>query len=204
MLIFLDEAGDTGFKLGEGSSEYFVVMLVLVPSSQIAEDLGHRIQNIRRELKWSKEFHFSKTPDKVRDTFLRTMASVATLRFRAIVVPKDKVYSEFLRDSDEGFYNYIVKLVLEHDGGRIRDAKLFIDKRGPKVWRHALASYLRRQLNSSQQRKILQVSQKDWKENSLVQLADMYCGALYRQINKGNSHFYQLIKAQEDDVWRFR
>jgi hypothetical protein len=106
-------------------------MLVLVGSSGTAEPLGRRIQSIRRESHWDKEFHFSKTPDKVRKTFLRAMASVRNVCLRAVIVPKGKIRSAFLRDSDEGLYNYIVRPVLEHDDGRIREAKLFIDKRGP-------------------------------------------------------------------------
>jgi hypothetical protein len=67
-----------------------------------------------------------------------------------------------LRTNNDGFYNYIVRSVLDHDDGRIVEAKLFIDKRGPKTWRNAIAAYLR-QLNASGQHKLLAIRQKDGK-----------------------------------------
>lgn len=204
MLIFLDESGDTGFKFDQGSSQYFVVMLVLVSTPEMAEDLDARMERVRQEQRWTKEFHFSETPDRVRQAFLEAMGSRQGLLFRAIVVPKPRIYSDFLRKNNDGFYNYIVRLVLDHDDGRISEAKLFIDKRGPKTWRNAIAAYLRQQINAAGQHKLLAIRQKDWKENSLVQVADMYCGALYRCVTRGDDRFYRLIKGQKDDVWRFR
>lgn len=204
MLVFLDESGDTGFKFAKGSSQYFVVMLVLVSTPEMAEDLDGRMEQVRRERQWTKEFHFNETPDPVRLAFLKTLGSAPGLRFRAIVVPKGQIHSEFLRTNYEKFYNYVVRSVLDNDGGRIQEAKLFIDKRGPKTWRNGIAAYLRRQLNAPGRAKLLEVRQKDWKENSLIQVADMYCGALYRFVTRNDDRFYRLIKKQRDDVWWFR
>ncbi|PSR23229.1 MAG: hypothetical protein C7B45_03805 [Sulfobacillus acidophilus] len=204
MLIFMDESGDTGFKFDLGSSRYFVNMLVLVPDAQIAESLRERIEEVRRNHRWSKEFHFNETPDDIRRAFLQAMGSHRSLVFRAIVVPKTDIFSGFLRENNDSFYNYVTRQVLEYDGGTIQQAKLFIDKRGPRAWRNALAVYLRRQLNSRQQYKILDIKQKDWKENALMQIADRYSGALYRKITKNDTRFYDKIKKQKQDVWWFQ
>ena len=203
MLIFMDESGDTGFKLGEGSSDYFVIMLVLLANDSLAEAIHEDIESIRTDLRWFKEFHFSKTPDRVRTSFLSVTAR-HQLRFRAIVIPKGLIYREFLKTNNDAFYNYVTRLVLEYDKNTITHAKLFVDKKGNKQWRDALAVYLRQSLNRHNQSKLMAIRQKDWKENALIQVADMYSGALYRKVTRGDRRFYQLIKHQEQNVWNFR
>lgn len=203
MLIFMDESGDTGFKLGQGSSAYFVIMLVLLKEAAHAEAIREDIENLRGDLHWSKEFHFSKTPDNIRGAFLETTAR-HPLAFRAIVIPKGLICKEFLKTNGEVFYNYVTRLVLEHDGGVINAAKLFIDKKGNKQWRNALATYLRQSASAHGEHKLIAIQQKDWQENALVQLADMYSGALYRKVTQGDNRFYRRIQHKEQDVWYFR
>lgn len=141
MLIFMDESGDTGFNLGEGSSAYFVIMLVLINEPQEAELIRQDLEKLRIDLRWYKEFHFSKTPNNVRKSFLLTTAQ-HPLQFRAIVIPKGIIYTEFLKANSDAFYNYVTRLFLEHDKGHIDQAKLFVDKKGNKKWRDTLAVYL--------------------------------------------------------------
>lgn len=104
MLIFMDESGDTGFKLGQGSSAYFVIMLVLVKDPPLAKAIREDLETLRGDLRWHKEFHFSKTPDNVRESFLSITARHPLL-FRAIVIPKGFIYTEFLKTDSEAFYN---------------------------------------------------------------------------------------------------
>lgn len=203
MLIFMDESGDTGFKLGEGSSAFFVIMLVLLENREQAKVLRQDIETLRRDLRWQKEFHFSKTSDNIRTSFLSITAR-HPLSFRSIVIPKGVIYRDFLKANSDAFYNYVTRLVLEHDQGAITQAKLFIDKKGNKAWRNTLASYLRQSLRSHNQHKLVAIRQKDWKENALIQVADMYSGALYRKVTQGDPRFYRLIRHQEQDVWYFR
>ncbi len=59
-------------------------------------------------------------------------------------------------------------------------------------------------MNPEGVRKIREIKLKDWQENSLVQIADMYSGAVYRMVTEGDDRFYKLIKKQEQDFWNFR
>jgi len=43
MLVFVDEAGDTGFKFADNSSRYFVVTLVIFEDEEQVEQTGERI-----------------------------------------------------------------------------------------------------------------------------------------------------------------
>ena len=47
MLVFLDESGDPGMKLQQGSSEYFFVTLVIFEDNEEALRADHHISGLR-------------------------------------------------------------------------------------------------------------------------------------------------------------
>ena len=51
-----------------------------------------------------------------------------------------------LRRSKESFYRYAIKMVLKHNQGRIRDARLKIDGRGDRQFRREFRAYLSREV----------------------------------------------------------
>ena len=63
MLVFLDESGDPGMKLTGGSSDLFIVALVIFNDREEAQACDTRIDLLRRELKMcvGMEFKFHKT-----------------------------------------------------------------------------------------------------------------------------------------------
>lgn len=48
MLVFVDESGDAGLKLQEGSSKYFVVTLIIFEENEEAESCDKRIDLLRK------------------------------------------------------------------------------------------------------------------------------------------------------------
>jgi hypothetical protein len=59
MLVFIDESGDPGMKLGTGSSEYFVVTLVLFEDNDEALEVEKRIQDLKGELGVPQDLNFT-------------------------------------------------------------------------------------------------------------------------------------------------
>ena len=55
MLVFIDESGDTGFKVKQGSSKYFIISLVIFEDNEEALACDQRIQLLKRELKYPKK-----------------------------------------------------------------------------------------------------------------------------------------------------
>ncbi len=49
MLVFVDESGDTGFKVGQGSSGQFTITLIIFLENQEAEAVSRRIDTLRIE-----------------------------------------------------------------------------------------------------------------------------------------------------------
>lgn len=60
-LIFMDEAGDTGFNFQGGSSRYFVVTIVIFDDPTQAGRVDDAINALRRKLRMAidQEFRFS-------------------------------------------------------------------------------------------------------------------------------------------------
>lgn len=71
MLVLVDESGCSGFKLGKGSSPFFVVGMVIFDDHGEAERTSTAIQEARARLRVKPEFKFSKSSDVVRDGFFR-------------------------------------------------------------------------------------------------------------------------------------
>ncbi|MBI4351223.1 MAG: DUF3800 domain-containing protein [Elusimicrobia bacterium] len=58
MLVFLDESGDPGLKIVQGSSRYFVIALVAFQDEEETQAIGQRLQLLRRELHLNPHFEF--------------------------------------------------------------------------------------------------------------------------------------------------
>ena len=148
MLVFIDDSGDAGFKLDKGSSQFFVISLVIFDDDLEAEKTAVAIKELRREIGFPEhvEFKFFKSKYPVREAFLRKIMPFK-FRIRCLVVNKKKIYSDELRNSKNSFYSYIIKMVLKYSDGSIQDAKIKIDGSGDRVFRKNFMAYLRRELN---------------------------------------------------------
>lgn len=89
MLVFVDDSGDAGFKLDRGSSQFFVIALVIFTDDLEAEKVAVAIKTLRRSLGFSdeSEFKFSKSRPEVRRAFLDAIAPFS-FTVRALIVDK--------------------------------------------------------------------------------------------------------------------
>jgi hypothetical protein len=94
MLVFVDESGDAGMKLGAGSSNVFVVTAVIFEDHDEANACDLRIDLMREELRLSPhfEFHFNKCSRAFRNQFLEKVAPF-NFFYLAVVVDKPKLQS---------------------------------------------------------------------------------------------------------------
>ncbi|MBS0181402.1 MAG: DUF3800 domain-containing protein [Nitrospira sp.] len=209
MLVFLDDSGDPGFKIGKGSTRCFCIALVIFDDPLEAERCAVAIKEVRRALGYSDaaEFRFNKTSRDARLAFLARVAKYK-FRIRAIIMDKTRIYSDELRHSKESFYRYAIKMVLQYSFGKIQNARLKIDGHGDREFRRELQTYLRRELYPRPgQPKILDhLRIVDSSNNVLIQLADMVAGALRRRAEgeKEDAGLYcQFIEKRIEDVWDF-
>lgn len=208
MLIFIDDSGDAGFKLDQGSSRFFIISLVIFDDELEAEKTAVAIKELKRELRFSEstEFKFYKSRKNVREKFLQKVTGFK-FRVRSIVIDKSLIRSKELQGNKNSFYSYAIKMVLKCNGGTIEDAKIKIDGSGDRVFRKSFLSYLRKQLNSDEKKIIKSCKLVDSKENVLIQLADMIAGSIHRSRNpeKDDGKLYRnIIKQRIEDEWDFK
>ncbi len=208
MLVFIDESGDAGFKVGKGSSRYFVVTLVIFEENLDAEVAAVEIKKLRRSLGKSEsfEFKFNKMNKLMRVAFLN-VAKTLNFKSRSVVFDKTILYSRNLIGSTEKFYNYAVKVVLENNNESIKNAKVRLDGLGEREFKKQLNVYLRKNLNKGSEKIMENLKFVDSKENVLIQLADMVAGSIHRSLDsldEDAKDYLKIIKAKCEDIWKFK
>lgn len=163
--------------------------------------VDREIEGIRGPTRQRAEFKFSKCHDNVRDAFCQTVAAFDFV-IRAIVVEKQYIYSDVLRENKELFYNYFVRMMMQHDGDLLQEATVKIDESGDRRFKKELQTYLRRHL----QKKIKKVRMANSKNDNLIQLADMVAGAIHRSFRddrRNASRWRDQLRYRIEDVWTF-
>lgn len=208
MIIFIDESGDSGFKISKGSSSVFVIVLVIFDDELEAEETALKIKKLKRDLKKSErfEFKFNGCNKELRIKFLEQIKN-CKFRIRSIILSKNVVYSKFLRNSKESFYNFALKQVLEHNNESILKAKIRLDGSGEKKFKERLTFYLRKNLNSSTKKVMQNLRFCDSQSNVLIQLADMIAGSIHRDCEEKTEDwniYRKIINRREEDAWKFK
>jgi len=208
MIIFIDESGDAGFKIEKGSSKNFVVVIIIFEDELDAEETALIIKKLRRNLKKPDgfEFKFNKMDKKLRLNFLDAIKK-CKFKIRAIVIQKEKIYSQTLKSSKDKFYNFVMKEVLKNNNNKIKNAKIRLDGRGERTFKRNLATYLRKSLNDEKKLIIKDLKFRNSKNDVLIQLADIIAGAINKSYDdkKGDSKEYiKTISGLIDDIWEFK
>jgi len=204
MLVFIDDSGDAGFNLEKGSSQIFVIALVIFDDELVAEEVALSIKKLRRELNFPEdvEFKFNKSRKHIKEKFLTSITKF-DFKIRCLVIDKSLIRSPELRGNKNSFYSYAIKTALAYSDGSVLNAKIRIDGSGDRVFKRSFLTYLRRQ-----QKKIMKNCQLiNSKNNVLIQMADMIAGSIRRSYDKDkkDSMLYKtIIKKHIEDEWRFK
>jgi hypothetical protein len=201
-LVFLDDAGDPGFKLGRGSSNYFVIACVIFDDNLVAEEVSRIMKEHCLDAKLSSvsEYKFSKTRKSVIKGLLYKIKD-CDFRIRAIRVDKSLVRSHELRNRPNSFYNYVIKEVLSNTPN-LEDASVRLDGHADREYRRTAVAYFRKQVNLSEH-KIADFKFYDSQKNELIQLADLVAGSILRttQTDKTDCNdYYEIIKNRVEDL----
>ncbi len=198
MLVYVDESGDAGLKILQGSSSYFVVALVVFEETEETQAVEQRIQLLRRELHLHPrfEFKFNKCNRELRLAFLRAVAPYSFFYY-GIVVDKSGLYGEGFKVK-ESFYKYVTQLVFLNAREHLENAKVYLDAIGDRLFRKEVNSYLKKKINRKKKH-IEQVGFLNSANSSLIQVADMVAGAINRSRgNKADANEYiQVIQHRE-------
>lgn len=205
-LIFIDDAGDPGFKFEQGSSTHFVIACVIFDDHLIAEEVSLVIKKFRRSLGWADhcEFKFNKTNKKHVRKLLSTV-SVYDFRIRAICIDKALIRSSELRSNQESFYNYAIRQVLSKTPG-LHDADVRLDGHAGRKYKQGAQKYFKQMLNNKDDIKIKRIRFVDSRSDSLIQLADLAAGSILRtKSGKTDAMEYKnCLNKRIEDIWHFK
>ncbi len=181
--------------------------MVIFDDELEAEKTAVAIKELRRSLGYSdnKEFKFNKFNQEIRKKFLQTLVPFS-FHVSSLVIEKNRVKSDELRNDKNSFYSYAIKTALKYSGDAIVDAKVKIDGSGDKVFRKSFLSYLRKHLNTKEKQVIKNCKLVDSKGNILIQMADMVAGAVRRSFDdtKTDAKTYKMIIQKHiRDEWQF-
>ncbi len=207
MLVFVDESGDSGMKLGSGATAYFTIALVVFEDHEEATACDQRIGLLKRELSLPAgfEFHFHDNRQALRKTFLSTVAPYDFFYF-GIILDKALLQGPGFQFK-ESFYKYASRLVFENAKPYLREAIVVFDESGSATFKMQLARYLRRLINPpGEPGLITNVKVQSSSRNNLIQLADMVAGSLGRaclEDKPDRLDYWKLIRHREIYVQRW-
>jgi len=184
------------------SSKYFVLTMVIFDNLEAAEKTNDSINQLRKSLKFQKdkEFKFNKeTSSEEKEVFLRKM-SHHDFRYRSVVINKSVLLKKGFQNTTDNLYMLVTDQLFLRAGGRLNNASLFADRTN-KTFVTEFNGYLRKKLSTNMMKLIGQIRYKDSKNNNLLQLAGMICGAIYESYEDKNQQFYKLIKKREENLW---
>jgi hypothetical protein len=202
VLVFIDESGDPGFKTQRGSTPAFSAALVAFQDVEQARLTQNAIAATAKRLRIFPEFKFSKCRPEVRDAFF-TAIMPFDFRVRAIVVRKEKIYSNHLRGDKESFYAFFVKSMLKFDDGLLQEARIIMDGSGDREFKREMAAYFRQHLGSG---RVKEIRFSDSRSDPLVQLADMCVGAIARSYRDRTDawRWRSMLCPKIENVWPFK
>ncbi|MBI4668490.1 MAG: DUF3800 domain-containing protein [Elusimicrobia bacterium] len=204
MLVYVDESGDAGLKISQGSSPYFVVALIVFDDHEETQAVEQRIQLLRHELQLHPrfEFKFNKCSRELRLAFLRAVAPCSFFYY-GIVIDKSGLYGEGF-GVKESFYKYVTQLVFLNAREHLENAKVYLDAIGDRPFRKQINNYLKKKINRKKKH-IEQVGFLNSANSSLIQVADMVAGAINRsRSDKADAEQYiKVIRHREAhlQVW---
>lgn len=197
--IFIDESGDPGFKLGAGSSQYFLIGFAYFPSENYKISIDFIKENIKSKTGTApKEIKFNKSSHEVRMLLLQQLAE-NNGRFGYIYVNKLKIY-EYLRGHPEinYIYNQMIFYLIENliEQEQIRDhITLYLDQRSKnKDIKKNISTYLKRQIDPILSPYRLYARFEKSHNSRGVQCADCVCGSIRRMIEENDCKYFDIVK----------
>lgn len=199
--ILLDESGDLGFKLGSGSSKYFIVTIIFARSKRPLEKIAKTVHSsLSKKHKKVGALHAYKEAPQTRARILRKLNS-ADCSILAVILNKEKVHTR-LRDEKAVLYNYVANILLD----RLMKLKpispdapitlLASQRETDKFLNQNFSDYLERQISDNHALRLTIEIASPHKEKSL-QIVDFGSWALYRKYEIGDDTYYNLINKEK-------
>jgi Protein of unknown function (DUF3800) len=196
-LATMDESGDTGMKLGQGSSALFTIGMVLFQEEAQANACRARIQALRPELGMKRsgkksEFHFREMDRERREPFLRAAAEYP-FHFYTCTITKERLSGKEW-NKKQYMYQRAGVLTLDQARHNMLEAKLLFDATSSKTFDWEFLRFLKKHAGSYDGLPVIAETQRlDSYKDDLVQMIDMVVGAVMAE----DRRYFRLIRHKE-------
>jgi hypothetical protein len=193
----MDESGDTGLKLGKGSSDLFTIAMVLFAEEAQAAACRTRIQALRPELGMklsgkAAEFHLGKMGEEYRTAFLNAVAPFS-FRFFSCTIDKARLSGKAWQKKDY-MYERAGIMTLDMALADMLEAKLVFDATSSRRFDWEFRRALKKHAGYCENLPVIKETQRlDSYKDDLVQLIDMVCGAVMAE----DRQYHRLIRHRE-------
>lgn len=184
MLVFVDESGDAGMKLGSGSSAFFVVGLAIFRDHAEAEACDKAISDLRKRLSLPAgfEFHYSENTVRQQRAFLEEIARF-DYECHVFALNKARLANAGL-SVKENIYNWTARTTFEHAREFLDESTIVIDGSGNREFRQQFQTYLKKQVNGPAGKSHIQkVKVQPSHQNNLLQVADYVASLAGGELN---------------------
>jgi hypothetical protein len=206
MFVYVDESGDPGFKIGRGSSEYFVVSTVIV-SDPLPLILG--LDALRESLGLPVRFEFkflSSNASRRRSVFEEIRRHDVSIR--GFVVNKRLLLDRHEFRSNAHFYGAFLERALRESKPDFVDATIILDRfMSSRTSMRLLTSSLRQSLQEDVElpdgrivRRVKEIQHRDSRSDPMVQVADMVAGAIAAHRRQTDTTCLEMFQARVHDI----
>lgn len=206
-IAFVDDSGDPGFNIEKGASKNFVVALVVFHDTLEAEKTAIAIKEFKRKHKIpdDTEIKFNKSKREIRAGFLESVKDF-DFSVYSIHVDKAKVHGDELKNKKDSFYKFFIKELLSETLKEVPDMKVKIDGSGSREFRKSFIAYLKKESREHQEGQFLDISFGNSKSNVLIQLADMFAGAIRISFEERTDRdiYKKIVKNRIKNIWSFQ
>ncbi|MBQ9029674.1 DUF3800 domain-containing protein [Candidatus Saccharibacteria bacterium] len=201
-LVFVDDSGDPGFKKGRSSSN-FIMAAALFVEPEVATLMNNAISEYRHSLGWKDghEFKFRTTSKKIKLGFLEVIRRY-NFSIYAVYVNKADYPNVFKFSDDEKLYNWTTKELLAIMP--LNEAKVKVDGKYGKGYKLRVKTYIRKELNKGDARKVKDFDVQDSKRDNLIQLADIIAGSINRSFQNDKTDSNEYIRFIKDRIVKLK
>jgi hypothetical protein len=207
MYIYLDDSGDAGLKFDKGSSRYIVMAACVFETKEQVKTAWRQIESCRcvgfdgvKFTKYSREFKYNRTNSSLKKTFFECM-DLVEYGVHVIILDKTQLYSEYLKENPNNLKAYLIRMLLTHSKGYLRDAVLVVDGKDNRSFGGSDQDYFMHMVNGECPGTLRSVEFVDSKKSPLVQLADMTAGAIHAMFEKGSPSSYAHVDIFRHKTW---
>ena len=214
MLAFVDESGDSGRKILNRSSRFFVIAVVVFQNHDEARDCDAAIARLRQELSLPPRFEFHYAENSwTKAPFLNAVARYG-FAHHIFAVDKRPENAPIIQRTlgNESIYHFALRRAftnakpwLAAEGAR--GTSVIVDEVGGKKFRNDVAALLRRNITDDAGSPLIKrVDARRSTGSNLLQLADYVAGVANRSLQgrrEGNDFMRRYLTPRQEtmEVW---